>query len=555
MSLLGALACVVALSSGPEVEVLHFEAPGCVHCRAMEPTVERLRKTGVAIRHIDASEDPDTAGKYRVRGVPCFVVLVDGEERDRHDGTASFDRLNSMVVQAQRAATDSEDRASTNFRNDETPKWRSEAKPTAESEATEENFAAPSAPVSAAATPAQIRQASLNSTVRIRIEDRPGQVSYGTGTIIDTRNGHALVITCGHLFRDSGKKGRVTIDAFVDGAKRTIEARVLDFDLEYEIGLLVMSPGGVVQSVQVADESGQPKPGQPLFSVGCNAGADPTIMEMQVTAIDRFMGAPNIECTGSPVQGRSGGGLFNEAGQLVAVCFGALGGEERGAYSGLPTIHWLLTKHNLAEIFEATPAAATQVGNLVAEVQQDEPVVEDRIPVPEIKPQREASRPQRPDRKLAGKLVEAEETLPDSNLEFTSPDDRRKPFARPNRLIADAVAEASSESPTQNEPLEPVGGARSRIGKLLDEQLLKMDPGAEDADVICIIKPKGAPTAKRKVLVLENPSPEFLTRLAHEKQAQELFSNLPARKPAPAQVAKSIRSSGAKLAKLQGAPQ
>jgi hypothetical protein len=53
------------------------------------------------------------------------------------------------------------------------------------------------------------------------------------------------------------------------------------------------------------------------------------------------------------------------------------------------------------------------------------------------------------------------------------------------------------------------------------------------------------------VLVLDNPSPEFLSRLAHEKQAQELFSSMPARKPAPAQVAKSNRGAGTKLAMRQ----
>jgi hypothetical protein len=78
-----------------------------------------------------------------------------------------------------------------------------------------------------------------------------------------------------------------------------------------------------------------------------------------------------------------------------------------------------------------------------------------------------------------------------------------------------------------------------------------MGPNAEDAEVICIVKSKGSPTAKRKVLVLDNPSPEFLSRLAHEKQAQELFSNLPARKPAPAQVAKATRGSGTKIAMRQ----
>ena len=104
MTLLGALVCLAAISSGPNVELLHFESPGCTACRTMDATVERLSKAGNAIRHIDVSDETDTAQKYQVRRVPCFVVLVDGQERDRHEGTASFDRLNSMIVQARRVS-------------------------------------------------------------------------------------------------------------------------------------------------------------------------------------------------------------------------------------------------------------------------------------------------------------------------------------------------------------------------------------------------------------------------------------------------------------------
>ena len=46
----------------------------------------------------------------------------------------------------------------------------------------------------------------LAATVRLRVEDAQGR-SFGTGTIIDARSGEALVITCGHLFRESKGKG------------------------------------------------------------------------------------------------------------------------------------------------------------------------------------------------------------------------------------------------------------------------------------------------------------------------------------------------------------
>jgi thiol-disulfide isomerase/thioredoxin len=527
MTLLGALVCTLAISSGGEssggqVELLHFESQSCAACRTMDATVERLSKAGHAIRHIDASEDVDTAQKYQVRRVPCFVVLVDGQERDRHEGTASFDRLNSMIVQARRASV-------ANDAADE-PSGEQFVSTTASQRATKPSAAA-------------VRQSALNSTVRIRLEDRPGIVSYGTGTIIDVRDDHALVITCGHLFRDFGNNGRVTVDAIVDGAKRTVDAKLLDYDLEYEIGLLVMSPGGVVESVRVANTDGQPEPAQPLFSVGCNGGADPTIMETKVTAIDRFTGAPNLECTGSPVQGRSGGGLFNEAGQLVAICFGALGGEQRGAYSGLPTVHWLLKKHNLSDVYEGTASSAAGA-TLVAD--GGAVVVEDRPEVEAPKPKKPVA--SRPKSRSAGELVAAQD-----NGSFTSPDDRTKPPVKPRReeSASEEVAESAPPKKASAPKTQAPAAGRSRLGEVLDEQLAKMDPSAEEAQVICIVKPKGKPSAKPKVLVLENPSNEFLTRLAQERQAQELFSSLPARKPAPTQVAKSNRAGGTKIAMRQ----
>lgn len=550
MTLLGAWLCLAAVSSGPDVELLHFESQSCAACRTMDATVERLSKAGHAIRHIDASEDPDTAQKFQVRRVPCFVVLVNGEERDRHEGTASFDRLNSMVIQACRATI-----------GDEEPSAESPPMPTKKRVVSAnmgngirrefvlaENAGASATANDMTASPAAVRQAALNSTVRIRIEDRPGVVSYGTGTIIDVRDQHALVITCGHLFRDSGDKGRVTVDVMVQGAKRTVEATVLDYDLEYEIGLLVMSPGGAVESVRVADEGGQPQPGQPLFSVGCNGGADPTIMEMKVTAVDRFTGAPNLECTGSPVQGRSGGGLFNEAGQLVAICFGALGGEQRGAYSGLPTVHWLLTKHNLSEIYAKQTSAATE-SPAVQHAQADQEVVEDRIPVEAPRSKQTPNRPKAS--KVAGPLVAARDDSQDDST-FSSPDERTKPAPKPRRKQPEAakLAESTPTAPASTVKASATAN-RSKLSEVLDEQLALLEPGAEDAEVICILKPKGARTAKPKVLVLENPSNEFLTRLAQERQAQELFSRLPARKPAPTQLAKSNRSNGTKIAMRQ----
>src|SRR5205814_9398574 len=62
----------------------------------------------------------------------------------------------------------------------------------------------------ASATPQPPSPDLLGATVRLRVEDTKGG-SVGTGTIIDSRSGDALVITSGHLFRDSQGKDAVPV--------------------------------------------------------------------------------------------------------------------------------------------------------------------------------------------------------------------------------------------------------------------------------------------------------------------------------------------------------
>jgi hypothetical protein len=54
----------------------------------------------------------------------------------------------------------------------------------------------------------------LEATVKITVEDANGS-SAGTGTIVDARDGAALLLTCGHLFRESAGKGPITVTFFL----------------------------------------------------------------------------------------------------------------------------------------------------------------------------------------------------------------------------------------------------------------------------------------------------------------------------------------------------
>ncbi|MFM7973816.1 MAG: serine protease, partial [Pirellula sp.] len=78
--------------------------------------------------------------------------------------------------------------------------------------------------------------------------------------------------------------------------------------------------------------------GDPVFSLGCDHGDVPSRRDSRVTKLNRYMGSANIETAGAPVQGRSGGGLFNSSGELLGVCFAADAQLDEGLYCGTRSV-------------------------------------------------------------------------------------------------------------------------------------------------------------------------------------------------------------------------
>jgi hypothetical protein len=90
-------------------------------------------------------------------------------------------------------------------------------------------------------------------------------------------------------------------------------------------------------------------------SIGCSGGDDPTREEQQLTAINKYDGPDNFECSTMPQQGRSGGGLFL-GNDLIGVCIAADPKEKRGIYSAIKPIASLLEKVGLGHL-APTPLA------------------------------------------------------------------------------------------------------------------------------------------------------------------------------------------------------
>ncbi len=83
--------------------LVDFYATWCGPCQAMMPVLEQLKnKMGneVRILKIDVDKNPDISDKFKVRGVPTFVLFKAGEILWRQSGGMDINTLTSKIKNA-----------------------------------------------------------------------------------------------------------------------------------------------------------------------------------------------------------------------------------------------------------------------------------------------------------------------------------------------------------------------------------------------------------------------------------------------------------------------
>lgn len=353
---------LLAQSTGDCI-ALEFASEGCDQCLNMHQTTDKAIQDGWVVRRFDTKKDPHIAMRWQIQNVPTTVLVRNGREVDRILGPVDYRELSRRMESA--SSVDSMRSLSEKVQSRSEvpsavvrgqsplamiPVASSAASAFATSQVSSQvppSRLASSPTLEAMSSPARNRE----STVRIRIVE-PNQDSVGTGTVIDMVNGEALVLTCGHLFRDIQGSASIFIDTFVGGETLSFPATLIDFEAsEMDIGLVAFRPSVAIPVARLIPKNRRLSEGQKVSSWGCNRGADPTPMVSQITKLNRYVGAPNVEVDGQPVEGRSGGGLFDERGELIGVCYAADPTLKEGLYSAADVVYHQLSKLGLQRLF------------------------------------------------------------------------------------------------------------------------------------------------------------------------------------------------------------
>ncbi len=370
-----------SIATASDAILIEFSSAQCPPCRAMEPIVAQLEKRGVPVRHVDVNREHQLAIRYGIRQTPTFVVVSGGREVTRMVGMQSLAQLTKALATDPSGpffATNSRDSYSANLTAPATRlapinrsgEFAASLQPAPQPARVEPM---PSATVAGAVERARA------ATVRIKVFDGHGY-GVGTGTIIDTHDDEALVLTCGHLFRKTKGQGKVEVEMWVGGQSKIVSGQVIDYDSDdKDIALVAIRPGMPVQPVAVIGKGQAPRNGQVVFSFGCDRGDDPSRRDTRITGINKYnqhKNASNLEIAGAPIDGRSGGGLFDSAGTLIGLCNSADPKGDIGIYTGPGPIHWQLDRVSLAHLYQKSGVYNPDANNVqLASLQQPAPSV------------------------------------------------------------------------------------------------------------------------------------------------------------------------------------
>ena len=387
------IACIVfmlvslscANASADEQPMLYFfTSKGCAPCIQVKHVIQQLDSEGYPVTTVDVGQRPDWADAFRVTHTPTLALVRNNEvlawqprpmraeelrgwfrtirftpAAPSGSGTNSKSDSNrrtfvGSTARSDTATSDLSRRNSTQTRPAQTKVSLASNKLSSERGG---SFTSPTMHNGTRRPKNKLESKALAATVRLQVKDETG-ISYATGTVVHTHGGESLVLTCGHVFRESKGRGEITAEFdFGDGTPIAVPGQMLDYDSNAnDIALVAIQNGKhPLESVSIAPADSFVDRGNEVFSLGCDHGEDPTIRNTAIKNLARYDGSLKYDIFGRPVNGRSGGGLFNAKGQLIGVCNAAAVEVDEGIYTALETVHLQIAKSNLEHLFNASP--------------------------------------------------------------------------------------------------------------------------------------------------------------------------------------------------------